>query len=152
MKVSRSTPDRLVLEHRPRTRMLLLAVAGIAALTVGAVLAIVGSWLAVLPLAAGIVLAALVHFDFPAHASVTLDRRTGQAEVIWLDGAGITRQGAPLGDIAGAEVETIRSHEGPAMDRAVLITPAARIRLTRDFHEGPAPATAVAAINAWLGR
>jgi hypothetical protein len=150
MRVTRATPDRLVLEHRPRARMVALAVAGIAALTVGAALAVAGTWLATLPLAAGIVLAALVHFDFPAHATAVLDRSTGLADVTWLDGAGITRQFTPLEEVARAEVETIRSHEGPPMDRAVLVTATGRLRLTRDFHESPAPAEAVRRINAWL--
>lgn len=153
MRLVRTRPERLVIEHRPASLMSFLAFLAVLALAAGAAMAIAGNgcW-AALPLLAGLALALLVHFDFPAHARITLDRARGTAEILWIDGAGITRRILPLTEVNGAVVQTIRSHEGPALRRAALHTETGEAQLTRAFLDSPAPERIVRAVNAWIAR
>lgn len=152
MRIATDRPDRLVIEHRPRSLMLLLAALAGVALALGIDLAWRGSLWAAVPLALGLLLAFVVHYDFPIHVTATFDRAAGTADLVWLDGAGVTRRTLPLEDIAGAEVEVIRSHDGPAITRAALVTATGRHQLTRAFMDGPSPARSVKALNDWLAR
>lgn len=150
MRIATCTETRLVIEHRPRSLMLLLAALAGVALVLATDLAIGGSGWAVVFFAAGLALAVLVHEDFRAHTTVTLDRETGEASILWLDSAGVTHRTLPLSQVTKAGVQTIRSHDGPPIRRTVLTTPERSYPLTRDFLSTPAPERVARRINDWL--
>lgn len=152
MRIAVNRPDRLVIEHRPRSLMLMLAALAGVALAVGVDLAWHGSLWAAVPLALALVLALLVHYDFPAHTTVTLDRTTGMADILWCDDAGLSRRTLPLHGVERAVVDTIRSHDGPAIRRTALVVGDRHHQLTRAFLSGPTPDRVARAINDWLAR
>lgn len=152
MRIAVNRPDRLVIEHRPRSLMLLLAAATGAALAIGVDLAWHGSVWALLPLAFALALAFAVRFDFLSHSTITFDRTSGLVEVLWQDDGGTTRRTFPLAEVSSAEVDMIRSHDGPAIRRTSIIAGDTRHQLTRAFLSGPGPAQTAQAINDWLAR
>ncbi|MEC7764463.1 MAG: hypothetical protein VX874_21345 [Pseudomonadota bacterium] len=152
MRIASNRPDRLAIEHRPRSLMLLLAALSGGLLAIAIDVAWHGSFWALVPLALALALAFAVRFDFLAHTTVTFDRTLSTVDLVWLDQGGVTRRTLPLAGVERAEIDTIRSHDGPAITRTVLIVGTRRHQLTRAFMPGPTPARAAQAINDWLDR
>lgn len=151
MRIVTQTPERLVIEHRPRSLMLLIAALSVVLLAIGVELALSGcGFVGLLVALLGLVGAGAVQFEFLSHSSVTFDRASGIVCILWQDEAGEMRRDVPLSAIHGAQMQRIRSHEGPAIDRVALVTGGKPVPLTRAFHDSAAPTQITAAINDWI--
>lgn len=148
MKITRNTPDVLIVEERPW--LLGVAIIGFVLFFTGTGMAILaeGHWSGLVGLAVGIGIGGFLFLLLVRRSQLVLDRArgVGALRVRWALGQERTRLAL---DGLRAEVERHASADGETF-RVVLVQGAARYPLSLVFTDRPGHARLAAAINAWL--
>jgi hypothetical protein len=155
MRVTRDTPDELVLDYAPWVPMTIILVllvvflgAGMAALAKRAVLQ------GLMFGGIGTVACGGALYAFAERRQLWLSRQTGTATLRCRSFRGLTERQVALADVAGALLEQGGRAKGgrPLQRPGLRLKGGGRMDIIEPFMTGPGPERAVTAINAWLAR
>ncbi len=156
MRVTRDTPDQLILADTPWLVGFFLILFILVFVGIGLTLLMNGEWAGLLFAGIGGGLGLLAFAAFVRRVQLILDRTTGSLILRRRSVFGYRQVRHRLADLSGAELERTSSSEGGTLYRPVLVLTggmsAGRHPIVEAYTNTSGPRRAVEAVNGWLAR
>lgn len=153
MKVTRETPDQLIIENNPIWLAVFISVFALVFVAVGLFLMSTEFWMGVAFTGAGLVVGVVFNLAFTRRTQVIFDRPGNLVEMRRKSLLGYSKRSWHLEHLSGADVQSSRS-DNTTTYRAVMIIDggmdAGTHPLTLVYSSGSGAQTAANAINRWL--
>jgi len=153
MKVSRDTPDQLILENNPIVLAILISAFGLIFVAVGMFIMADEFWVGVGFISAGLISIVVFNLAFTRRTQFIFDRPTNRVEMRRKSLLGYSKRNWELAHLERAVIETSRSDTSNTY-RAALgfvggMEPGA-VRITLVYASGKGAERAANAVNGWL--